>query len=57
MNRRHVSRPHVHPADVGIGDIEFTLSRGPVILRAGKWKLHRNRLSVSVGGTMKIGSP
>jgi hypothetical protein len=38
-------------------DIEFTLNHGPAILRAGKWKLHRNRLSGPVGGTTKIGSP
>jgi hypothetical protein len=38
-------------------DIEFTPNHGPAILRAGKWKLHRNRPFVPVGGITKIGSP
>jgi hypothetical protein len=38
-------------------DIEFTLGADPAMLRAGKWKLHRNRPSVPAGGITKIGSP
>jgi hypothetical protein len=38
-------------------DIEFTPNHGPAILRAGKWKLHRNCPSVHAGGITKIGSP